>query len=79
MNGIEFLEALRRMDYPNKQQIAIVLLTSSVSEKDKAYAMSLGVRQCLSKPLTQESLDAVVHSVYNTGAAPGDACMQVND
>ena len=79
MNGIAFLEAFRRMEYPNKQQIAIVLLTSSVSEKDKMYAMSLGVHQCLSKPLTQEILDAVVQSVYNNGTTPGEACMLVND
>lgn len=79
MNGIAFMETFRRMEYPNKERIAIVLLTSSVSEKDKAYAMSLGVRQCLSKPLTEESLSAVVQSIYNSGAAPCDTCMAANN
>ena len=79
MNGIAFLETFRRMEYPNKERIAIVLLSSSVSEKDKAYAVSLGVHQCLSKPLTQESLNAVVQSIYNSGATPGDVRMQVNN
>jgi CheY-like chemotaxis protein len=79
MNGIAFLEAFRNMEYPNKQQIAIVLLTSSVSEKDKAYALSLGVNQCLSKPLTRENLDALMQSIYNSGAAPSEARMQITD
>ena len=80
MSGKECLvETFRRMEYPNKERIAIVLLTSSVSEKDKAYAMSLGVRQCLSKPLTEESLSAVVQSIYNSGAAPCDTCMAANN
>ena len=78
MNGIAFMETFRRMEYPNKERIAIVLLTSSVSEKDRAYAISLGVHQCLSKPLTQESLHAVVQSIYNSGAAPC-VSMQVNN
>lgn len=78
MNGLAFLEAFRKMEYPNKQQIAIVLLTSSVSENEKAFAMSLGVNQCLSKPLTQENLDAVVQSIYRN-SAPGNARMQVKD
>ena len=79
MNGIAFLETFRGMQYPNKERIAIVLLSSSVSEKDKAYAVSLGVHQFLSKPLTQESLNAVVQSIYNSGAAPCDVRMEVNN
>lgn len=74
MNGLAFLEAFRKLECANKQRIAIVLLTSSVSEKDWAYAMSLGVNQCLSKPLTQESLNAVVQSIYNSGSLPALMC-----
>jgi CheY-like chemotaxis protein len=64
MNGIAFLEAFQRLDYPKKSSIAIVLLTSSVSETEKEYAMSLGASKYLTKPLTLEALNAVVHSLY---------------
>lgn len=65
MNGLAFLEAFKRLNFPGKDRIAIVLLTSSVSEKDKAYAMSLGAHHYLSKPFTLEGLHGVVRSVYN--------------
>jgi CheY-like chemotaxis protein len=64
MNGFAFLEAFQRLDYANKSRIAIVLLSCSVSEADREYAMSLGVSQCLTKPLTLAALNTVVHSLY---------------
>jgi CheY-like chemotaxis protein len=63
MNGIAFLEAFQKLKCPKKDQIAVVLLTSSVSGRDLAYAKTLGVSQCMSKPLTQEALDALVHKL----------------
>lgn len=70
MNGIEFLEAFRNLDCANKEHISIVLLTSSVSEKDKEYALSLGVREYISKPLTEERLNAVVGSLTRNDSLP---------
>lgn len=70
MNGIAFLEAFQTLDGLKDQRIAIVLLTSSVSEKDKEYASSLGVSHCLSKPLTQEALNGVVKSIYKDDLPP---------
>ena len=64
MNGIAFLEAFQRLDYANKSRIAIVLLSSSVSEPDIEYAMSLGVSKYMTKPLTLAALNAVVDSLY---------------
>lgn len=65
MNGIAFLEAFNALDFPGKDRIAIVLLTSSVSQKDREYAIGLGVKHYLAKPLTLEGLHAVVRSLYN--------------
>jgi CheY-like chemotaxis protein len=70
MNGIAFLEAFRNLDCPNKNRISVVLLTSSVSEKDKEYAISLGVKECISKPLTQEALNTLVGSLYKNNLLP---------
>jgi len=74
MNGLAFLESFKKLDCESKERIAIVLLSSSVSEKDRQYAMSMGVRHCLSKPLTQESLDSVVQSLYNGEEPPPLMC-----
>lgn len=65
MNGLTFLEAFRDLEYPDKQRIAIVLLTSSVCERDLAYAVSMGVKQCMSKPLTRENITAFVQSNFD--------------
>lgn len=70
MNGLAFLEAFRHQERPGKQQIAIVLLTSSVSEKDRDYARSLGVKHCLSKPLTPDNLKSTIQTIYNGGSLP---------
>lgn len=74
MNGLAFLDAFKNLSCHAKERIAIVLLSSSVSEKDKQYAKSLGVGHCLSKPLTQESLDNVVKSLYIGGPPPPLMC-----
>jgi CheY-like chemotaxis protein len=66
MNGIAFLEEFERVGYRHKLPTAIVLLTSSVSENDKQYAMSLGVSHYLAKPFTLESFNAVVHLLFKT-------------
>ncbi|MEX2234202.1 MAG: response regulator [Cyclobacteriaceae bacterium] len=68
MNGITFLEEFQRLDHAHHHRIAIVLLTSSVSEKDKQYAMSLGVSHYLSKPFTLEAFNTVVHSLYKVSS-----------
>ena len=63
MNGIAFLEAFRNLPLPSKDRIAIVLLTSSLSDKDREYAMSLGAYRYLTKPFTREALDSLVCSL----------------
>ena len=65
MNGIAFLEAFKCLDFPNKDGVGIVLLTSSVSDKDKEYAMSLGADHYITKPFTLDALHAVVRGLYN--------------
>lgn len=70
MNGLEFLEAFQTFQCVNKEQIAIVLLTSSVSSKDLDYARSLGVTHCLSKPLTQHLLDETIARLSDSISTP---------
>lgn len=63
MNGTEFLEAFSCMDVPGKSSVKIVLLTSSVWESDKAYAISLGISQYMTKPFTLDAFEALLASL----------------
>lgn len=63
MNGLEFLRAFQSFEFPDKSRIAVVLLTSSASEHDKAEALALGAVKCLSKPLTEHALDDVIRLI----------------
>jgi CheY-like chemotaxis protein len=64
MNGAEFLEAFHCADFPGKERIAIVLLTSSVWESDKKYASSMGISQYLSKPFTVDVFQTLLDSLH---------------
>lgn len=77
MNGLGFLDAFDKLRCANKGQVAVVVLTSSVSEKDQEYALSLGASECIAKPLTQEALNALVSRLYRNGVPPPlmQACM----
>lgn len=61
MDGFTFLETLREMNLPNKEQIKIIIVSSSESPEDIDRARRLGVRQYLIKPvepgLLREALD----------------------
>lgn len=66
MDGLAFLEAFKQIDVEHRQGIAVVLLSSSVCEKERASATSLGASHCLTKPFTQDSLRMVVSSLYDS-------------
>ena len=56
MDGFGFLEAFRKLDLPDKNQVKIVIVTSSDSQDDIRRAKDLGVSQYLTKPLEEDSL-----------------------
>ena len=64
MNGIAFLEAYQDLDYPYKDRIAIVLLTSSLLDTDRIYAMSLGVSHYLQKPFTLAAFHSTIQVLF---------------
>lgn len=64
MNGIAFLEAFRQLDDNVSLRIPIVLLSSTVRQRDKECALSLGAVHCLSKPLTKDAIDTVIDLIY---------------
>jgi CheY-like chemotaxis protein len=70
MDGMAFLEAFQSMDFPGKDRIAIVLLTSSVWDSDKTYAISLGAAHYLQKPFTTESFEYLIGLLYKKQIPP---------
>lgn len=60
MNGLDFLETFQNLDFKNKEQISIVIVTSSITKNDKLYAASLGVSYYLTKPLTRGAFNSVI-------------------
>ena len=65
MGGICFLEAFQQLDLEHKRRMAVVLLTSSVSQKERADAARLGAMHFVSKPFTNEAFKAVISLLYN--------------
>lgn len=56
MDGFTFLETFREMNLPNKEQIKIIVVSSSGSPQDIDRARRLGVRQFLTKPVEANRL-----------------------
>jgi CheY-like chemotaxis protein len=55
MDGFGFLEAFKKLDLPDKDQVKIIVVTSSNDGADIKRAKDLGVSQYLTKPLEEHS------------------------
>ena len=62
MDGFTFLDAFRRLNYPGRDKVSVVIVTSSNDARDLARAKEMGVTHYLTKPLTQESLRHALES-----------------
>jgi CheY-like chemotaxis protein len=58
MGGFAFLKSFGKLDFVGKEDIRIVILSSSDTEEDKKIALTFGVREYYTKPI---SLDAVIN------------------
>lgn len=63
MNGFDFVKALRELSFPRKENVAIVMLTSSEDSADLKQARALGIDHYLLKPLTLNQLQATLFSL----------------
>ena len=62
MNGFEFLEAFHLLNLPNKQQVKIIIVSSSQDERDVKRAQALGADGYLAKPITEKTLGEALAS-----------------
>jgi CheY-like chemotaxis protein len=56
MDGFEFLTAYNSMNFKNKDNVVIAILTSSSHPKDKKRMEDLGIFFFVNKPLTEEKI-----------------------
>jgi CheY-like chemotaxis protein len=61
MNGFEFMDEFKKLDFPGKSAIEIVVFTSSSSQKDKQKAHAKGVKNYLAKPYLLRGLMDVIN------------------
>jgi CheY-like chemotaxis protein len=60
MDGFEFLERYKELNFPNKQSIIIVMLTTSTNPNDTDRLNKTGAAGYISKPLTEQKLTEVI-------------------
>jgi CheY-like chemotaxis protein len=63
MNGFEFIKIFQQMEIPNKDNIVIVILTSSMNIADVEKARSIGIQRFLTKPLTTQDVSKLFASI----------------
>ena len=63
INGFDFIAALRQLSFPNKENVKIIVLTSSSQPQDIEQAHALGVDHYLTKPLTVNELQNTIFTL----------------
>lgn len=60
MHGFDFIQELRKIEFPNKEHLGIIIVTSSVDDRDLRRARELGVEHYLIKNLTAKALHTTI-------------------
>ena len=56
MDGYQFIDNFNKSAFPGKEKVRIVVLTSSESETERQRISKMGVKDYISKPLSEESI-----------------------
>ena len=56
MDGFGFMEAFKKLKLPKKENVSIVIVTSSADPNDLRRAKEMGITAYLTKPVTREAL-----------------------
>jgi CheY-like chemotaxis protein len=60
MDGFEFLEAYKQLDFEQKQSVVIVMLTSSLNLVDVEKVRQANIAGFINKPLTKKALQEIM-------------------
>ncbi|WP_224999368.1 response regulator [Cesiribacter sp. SM1] len=64
MDGFEFLKEFHSMQFPDKEKVKIVMLTTSTSDKDVQRLKEIRVDGYIHKPLTEEKMMGIVNEFF---------------
>ena len=65
MDGFDFILALEKLNFPKKEQLSIVILTSSDKHEDLARAREMGIKHYLQKSFLLKDLQTTLFSINN--------------
>lgn len=65
LNGIEVTRAWRKQE-PSGQHVPIIALTANATTEDRKNCLAAGMDHFLSKPVSHETLQAVINSLFET-------------
>ena len=65
IDGFEFLEEFEKLMFKNKENVKVVMLSSSLIPKEVEISRNLGATDYLQKPLTTGKLGRLMHSYFN--------------
>jgi CheY-like chemotaxis protein len=57
MDGFEFLKTFNSLDFENKDNVVIAVLSTSTNEQDLSKMEVLGIHHYITKPLTEEKVN----------------------
>jgi CheY-like chemotaxis protein len=60
MDGFEFVDAFRKLNFSNQNEVVIVMLTTSSNPKDLEKVEALKIGDYINKPLTEDKLKNVM-------------------
>lgn len=64
LDGFGFLEAYKQMEFKNKEEVKIIMLSTSVNESDLEKAKKSVVTQFINKPLTKKLLTEIINNHF---------------
>jgi CheY-like chemotaxis protein len=65
MDGFGFIQAFQSLNFPHKENVLIIVLTSSSNSDDMNRVKQLGIKHYLTKPLTQESIQSILNQEFS--------------
>lgn len=60
MNGFEFLQAFNLLKFQDKENVLIILVTSSSNPSDMTKARDLGIKYYLTKPISADTIKSII-------------------
>ena len=66
MNGFEFIQAYQNLQFREKDNVLIILVTSSNNPSDIEKARQLGIKYYLTKPISADTIKGIILKEFET-------------